>query len=177
MAAKGKQLFTKLKLKLRAPQMAAVLATPQPTLSGHDACIAALSVFGVEAGFAEPLGSERDQVFLLLQVSGKPLFIMKVSNVLQEAHLLDFEADAAKFASFHENCLPVALPLPCLYGSELKGQWGMHWCRLYKIMPGCQIDPVGPFDDQLFFMMGTGCAQLGQALRGFSHPSARRFNV
>ena len=50
----------------------------------------------------------------------------------------------------------------------------MHWVRLYDVLPGhSRIDAAG-LSDTALIAWGETTARLDQALRGFTHPRARR---
>ena len=62
-----------------------VLAAPRRAFDRGDVLDIARRTFGVVAGDARDLGSERDQTFLLLDATGAPMAVMKVSNAAEDS--------------------------------------------------------------------------------------------
>ena len=171
-----------------------ILTTAPPGLSTADAVEVARSLFGVAAADARDAGSERDRAFILEDAGSRPLAVLKVSNSAEDPAVLDMEAGAALHAVAADPGLPIALPWragPAADGaragrlarieddpSDLRAEWrdgaSSHWCRMYDVLPGStHIDP-GRLDDAALGAWGETAARLGVALRGFTHPCARR---
>lgn len=168
-----------------------VLASARPQMNDADAVTAAAEIFGVEAGLARDLGSERDRTFGLDDPNGRPVAILKVSNPSEDPAVLDMEAGAALHVTAVDPALNVALPWrarpggtpgPAVPGDplpSLRGEWtdrAGETClvRLYPALPGAsRIDP-GTLSDVALGAWGETVARLGRALRGFTHPEADR---
>jgi 4-aminobutyrate aminotransferase-like enzyme/Ser/Thr protein kinase RdoA (MazF antagonist) len=179
-----------------------VLSASRPALSDADAVELARACFGVTAETARDLGSERDRTFALDDAHGTPVAILKVSNASEDPEVLDMEAEVALHVTAADPGLRVAVPWRTIRGSEraatepdrldrparparpgddvadLRARWScagvMHWARLYDVLPGhSRIEAVG-LSDAALVAWGETTARLGQALRGFTHPRARR---
>ena len=161
-----------------------------PRLTADDVLGVAAAAFDVRATSVGDLGSERDQSFLLNDAQGLPVVILKVSNSSENPAVLDMEALAALHVTAVDPGLRVAVPWRCADGGRagpaergddpgrLRTRWRNgpveHWVRAYDVLPGVsRIDAV-TLDDAALGAWGETTARLGQALRGFNHPSARR---
>ena len=175
-----------------------VLSASRPALSNADAIGLARACFGVTAAAARDLGSERDRTFALDGSDGEPLAILKVSNASEDPGVLDMEAEAALHVTAADPGLRVALPWrPARTGAgaggetaparpaqpgdavtELRAQWThgdvVHWARLYDVLPGHSRIEAARLSDAALIAWGETTARLDQALRGFTHPRARR---
>jgi 4-aminobutyrate aminotransferase-like enzyme/Ser/Thr protein kinase RdoA (MazF antagonist) len=147
-----------------------VLTGATPDLTADEAVEIGAALFGVSARSARDLGSERDRTFRL---DGH---ILKVSNSAEDPRVLDMEAAAALHATAVDPGLRVALPLPARSGA-LRARWREHWVRLYDVLPGSSRIVAGELSDAAVGAGGETAARLGQALRGFTHPSAQRVMV
>ena len=68
-------------------------------------------------------------------------------------------------------------PGPARAGDEparLRAHWQAHWTRLYDVLPGSSRIAAADLSDAALVAWGETTARLGQALRGFMHPSAQR---
>jgi 4-aminobutyrate aminotransferase-like enzyme len=158
-----------------------VLTAANPQLSAADAVAIGATAFGVSARSARDLGSERDRTFLL---SGDgPVAVLKVSNASEDPEVLDMEAALALHVDAVDPGLRVALPWraggpgPARAGDDpglLRARWGEHWVRLYDILPGHSRIAATDLSDAALIAWGETTARLGQALRAFTHPRARR---
>ncbi len=175
------------------PRVDLVLSAQAPRLTDSNAVEAARSLFGVVAVAARDLGSERDRTFALEDRAGRPRAILKASNSSEDPEVLDMEAAAALHVTAVDPGLRLAVPWrakeprdtepagPASPGDDPAGLrakwWGgdvAHWVRLYDVLPGqSAIDP-GALDDAALIAWGETTARLGLALRGFSHPRAKR---
>jgi len=159
-----------------------VLTGATPRLTSVDAVEIAATLFGVRADTARDLGSERDRTFLL-EAAG-PVAILKVSNSAEDERVLDMEAAAALHVTAVDPELRVALPWratgepgPARVGDDpasLRARWQDHWVRLYDVLPGSSRIAAVDLSDAALGHWGETTARLGQALRGFTHPSAVR---
>jgi 4-aminobutyrate aminotransferase-like enzyme/Ser/Thr protein kinase RdoA (MazF antagonist) len=158
-----------------------VLRTPPPPVDTSTAPAVAAATFGIEAGGAIDLGSERDRAFLLHGVGTlgevMPIAVMKVSNAAEHPDVLDMEASVAFHALMVDPTLPVAEPYPARDG-RYRAEWaspeGTHWVRMYDLMPGTRRADPTTLSDRAVIEWGTTTARLGRALRGFIHPRAIR---
>src|SRR5262249_61757726 len=85
-----------------------VLSVQPPRLTTDDAVGVAAQMFGIDAGAASDLGSERDRTFALLGGDDQPLAILKVSNPSEDPEVLDMEAEAAPHIAAADPELPMA---------------------------------------------------------------------
>ncbi len=170
--------------------MDTVLTAARPTLSDADAIALARACFGVETARAADLGSERDRTFLLSAADGAPQAILKVSNASEDPEVLDMEADVALHVTAADPGLRVALPWrhsdtgdpgPARQDDPteaLRAAWThdahQHWARLYDVLPGNSRIEAARLSDEALIAWGETTARLAQALRGFTHPRAKR---
>lgn len=163
--------------------MDTVLKASRPALCEGDAIEVARTCFAVTAARARDLGSERDRTFALDDAEGSPVAILKVSNASEDPEVLDMEAEAALHVMAADPGLRVAVPLPAAGGQghvveDLRARWAhgdtVHWTRLYDILPGHSRIEAVQLSDAALIAWGETTARLDQALRGFTHPRARR---
>jgi 4-aminobutyrate aminotransferase-like enzyme/Ser/Thr protein kinase RdoA (MazF antagonist) len=161
-----------------------VLTAARPAFDVDDAVGIAKRTFDVEADGARDLGSERDQAFVLL-AGGRPMAVMKVSNVAEDPGTLDMEALAVLHATRVDPSLPLAIPwlVPGAAASSddpadrrvaLAADDGTHHVRMYALLPGRQRVNALHVPDDALANWGETTARLGRALRGFFHPAAQR---
>jgi 4-aminobutyrate aminotransferase-like enzyme/Ser/Thr protein kinase RdoA (MazF antagonist) len=158
-----------------------VLQAPPPRFGPDEAARFAAEAFGIE-GVATPLGSERDQNFLI--DDGGAGGILKISNSGEDPGVLDMETEAILHVARVEPELPVARPHvvlghdpaegPAAYRRAVAGPDGTHHLRLFDRMPGRASVPQAEVNDEAVSDFGTVLARLGRALRGFFHPAAGR---
>jgi 4-aminobutyrate aminotransferase-like enzyme/Ser/Thr protein kinase RdoA (MazF antagonist) len=168
-----------------------VLTASRPALSETDAIELARACFAVTAAAARDLGSERDRTFALAAAGGEPVAILKVSNASEDPEVLDMEAEAALHVTAADPGLRVAVPWrpvrraesarPARPGdavADLRARWShagvVHWARLYDVLPGHSRIEAAQLSDAALIAWGETTARLDQALRGFTHPRARR---
>jgi 4-aminobutyrate aminotransferase-like enzyme/Ser/Thr protein kinase RdoA (MazF antagonist) len=164
-----------------------VLSASRPALSDADAVELARACFGVTAAAARDLGSERDRTFVLDAADGQPVAILKVSNASEDPEVLDMEAEAALHVIAADPGLRVAVPRRAVGDldlarpaavAELRARWShgdvAHWARLYDVLPGHSRIEAARLSDAALIAWGETTARLDQALRGFTHPRARR---
>jgi 4-aminobutyrate aminotransferase-like enzyme len=173
-----------------------VLTASRPALSEADAVELARSCFAVTAATARDLGSERDRTFALDDAAGAPVAILKVSNASEDPEVLDMEAEVALHVMAADPGLRVAVPWfparspdsarpqasrPGRAGdavADLRARWSRgglgHWVRLYDVLPGRSRIEAAQLSDAALIAWGETTARLDQALRGFTHPRARR---
>ncbi len=177
--------------------MDTVLTASRPALSAADAIELARSCFAVTAATARDLGSERDRTFALDDAAGAPVAILKVSNASEDPEVLDMEAEVVLHVMAADPGLRVAVPWrpvpahadaagseparPARRGdavADLRARWShgdaAHWARLYDVLPGHSRIEAAQLSDAALIAWGETTARLDRALRGFTHPRARR---
>jgi 4-aminobutyrate aminotransferase-like enzyme/Ser/Thr protein kinase RdoA (MazF antagonist) len=160
-----------------------VLTGEPPAFSPDEAADVAHSLFGLR-GAATPLGSERDQGFLIANDDG-PVGVLKISNASERADVVDMETKAALHVLAVDPTLPVAAPLTtargdpvtgaATYAADVTGPTGArHIVRASAYMPGrASVDPR-ELDAAAVEDYARTVARLGRAMRAFFHPSAGR---
>ncbi len=181
--------------------MDTVLTASRPALSEADAIELARSCFAVTAATARDLGSERDRTFALDDAAGEPVAILKVSNASEDPAVLDMEAEVVLHVMAADPGLRVAVPWRPLQSrdaaraeaadpeaarparpgdavADLRARWShgdaAHWARLYDVLPGHSRIEATQLSDAALIAWGETTARLDRALRGFTHPRARR---
>jgi 4-aminobutyrate aminotransferase-like enzyme/Ser/Thr protein kinase RdoA (MazF antagonist) len=139
-----------------------VLEAPPPRFTAEEIAAIAAELFGFR-GQASDLGSERDQTFLI--DDGAAGGVLKISNLGEDADVLDLEAKAIEHISRVDPDLPVAR----LRASDT---YEGHFVRLFDRLHGHAGGPE--LDDRALFDYGATHARLNVALRGFFHPAAGR---
>ena len=165
--------------------MDSVLTGATPRLTTADAVEIGATLFGVHARAARDLGSERDRTFLL--EGDGPVAILKVSNAAEDPDVLDMEAAVALHVTAVDPDLRVALPWrPASTGDPGPARAGDEPARLRARVarrtgrgsttscPGSSRIAAAELSDAALVAWGETTARLGQALRGFMHPSAQR---
>lgn len=160
-----------------------VLSARAPQFTSAEAAALAGEHFGLRATGARDLGSERDQT-LLLANGEEPVAVLKISNTAEKVATLDMEALVVRHIEKTDPELPVARPFltseatdrddAASYRAKIEVDEGIHWARLYPIMPGGMRSDPAALDDRALIEWGTTVARLAQAMRGFTHPSAHR---
>ncbi len=160
-----------------------VLRGEPPAFDVDAASGLAARVFGIH-GTASPLGSERDQGFMIIGADG-PAGVLKISNASEDRAVVDMETAAALHVLAADPSIPVAAPVPVLgadpsvgasaYAAEVTGPTGTtHLVRACAAMPGSASVDALTIDGAALFDHGMMVARLGRALRTFFHPSAGR---
>jgi 4-aminobutyrate aminotransferase-like enzyme len=154
-----------------------VLEAPPPRFSADEVAKIAAQLFDLH-GTATDLGSERDQTFLI--DDGGEGGVLKISNLGEDARILDLETQAILHASHVDPALPIARPRaamtgvdgPAAYRPTVEGPDGVHYVRLFERLHG-HVGGPGLEDDAVFEYAATH-ARLNLALRAFFHPAAGR---
>jgi 4-aminobutyrate aminotransferase-like enzyme/Ser/Thr protein kinase RdoA (MazF antagonist) len=139
-----------------------VLEAPPPRFTAEEIAAIAAELFGL-SGQASDLGSERDQTFLI--DDGAAGGVLKISNLGEDAAVLDLEAQAIEHISRVDPDLPVAR-------LRASNTYEGHFVRLFERLHGHEGGPE--LNDRALFDYGTTHARLNLALRGFFHPAAAR---
>ncbi|HEX3301093.1 MAG TPA: aminotransferase class III-fold pyridoxal phosphate-dependent enzyme [Actinomycetota bacterium] len=160
-----------------------VLRGEPPSFNLAEAADIAERLFGLR-GNASPVGSERDQGFVIGGPTG-PVAVLKISNASEDRAVVDMETAAALHVLAVDPSLPVAAPLRVLgadpnmgrdaFVGTVEGRSGFsHLVRASTHMPGtASIDPP-KIDAEAAFDYGVVVARLARAMRAFFHPSASR---
>jgi 4-aminobutyrate aminotransferase-like enzyme/Ser/Thr protein kinase RdoA (MazF antagonist) len=155
-----------------------VLRGEPPAFTPAAAAELASTLFGL-VGEPTPLGSERDQGFLITGPTG-PVGVLKISNANEERAIVDMETEAALHARAADPGLPVAVPLPVIghgqvYEADVTGPTGTtHFVRAGTYMPGRASIDARELDADAIHDYAVTVARLGRAMRSFFHPSAGR---
>src|SRR5918912_1817328 len=113
-----------------------VLEAPPPRFTADEVVGIAARVFGVE-GAAVSLGSERDQTFLIDDGAGGG-GVVKISNLGEDADVLDLETEAILHVARVDPVLPVARPrrIGDAFRTTIDGPDGRHFVRCFDRMNG-----------------------------------------
>ena len=139
-----------------------VLEAPPPRFTAEEIAAIAAELFGL-SGQASDLGSERDQTFLI--DDGAAGGVLKISNLGEDAAVLDLEAQAIEHISRVDPDLPVAR-------LRASNTYEGHFVRLFERLHG--HEGGAELNDRALFDYGATHARLNLALRGFFHPAAAR---
>jgi 4-aminobutyrate aminotransferase-like enzyme/Ser/Thr protein kinase RdoA (MazF antagonist) len=148
---------------VRLIRVASVLETQPPRFTVDEVAQIAHELFGVQ-GTATDLGSERDATFLI--DDGGDGAILKISNVGEDAAVLDLEQAAIEHLLRIDPALPIARPLAG------RATFDGHHVRLFERLRGRAGGPA--LDDDAVRAFAATHARLNLALRSFFHPAAGR---
>jgi 4-aminobutyrate aminotransferase-like enzyme/Ser/Thr protein kinase RdoA (MazF antagonist) len=140
-----------------------VLESTPPRFTTGEAARIAADLFGLDAT-ATPLGSERDQAFLL--DDGGAGGVLKISNAGEDEPALEFEEAVIAHATTLDPGLPVARLL------APRAAFDGHQVRLFELRHGRKAGPE--LDDAALRGVAEVHARLCLALRSFFHPAAGR---
>jgi 4-aminobutyrate aminotransferase-like enzyme/Ser/Thr protein kinase RdoA (MazF antagonist) len=131
--------------------------------------------FGL-VGSASPMVSERDQNFRIAGNDGRA-FVLKISNLADDIGVIEMQTQAVLHVARTAPDLPVMRLVPSADGEwqcEVEAPTGSaHIVRMFAFMPGRHLQ-VQEMSLESVQELGAQSARLGQALRGFFHPSAGR---
>jgi 4-aminobutyrate aminotransferase-like enzyme/Ser/Thr protein kinase RdoA (MazF antagonist) len=144
-----------------------VLEAPPPRFAADEVAAIAARLFDVH-GTAVDLGSERDQTFLI-DDGADGGGVIKISNLGEDAAVLDLEAQAIAHVLRIDPQLPVARQLEA---ATVDGHDGRHFVRLFERAHGHAGGPE--LDDDAVRAFAATHARLNLALRSFFHPAAGR---
>ncbi len=149
------------------------LEAPPPAFTPVEAERIAAEAFGVN-GAVSPLVSERDQNVKITTEDGRG-FVLKIGNPADDPGVIDMQTLALLHVAHTDPTLPVMRLVATVDGElqvNVTGPDGRpHIVRLVTLLPGRTMEPDELRSDTLH-SFGATCARLGQALRGFFHPSA-----
>src|SRR5262245_10391096 len=140
-----------------------VLETQPPSFTADEVARIAAEVFGVQ-GTAIDLGSERDATFLI--DDGGAGAVLKISNLVEDATVLDLERAAIEHVLRVDSELPIARPLAD------RGTFAGHHVRLFERRHGRAGGAA--LDDAAVRAFADTHARLNIALGSFFHPAAGR---
>src|SRR5204862_5993449 len=149
-----------------------VLEAPPPRFSADEVATIAAALFGLE-GRATDLGSERDQTFLI--DDGGAGGVLKISNLGEEAAVLELETEAILHVARVDPELPVAHPRLALsdeYWPRYDGPDGPHYVRRFERWHGRAGGPE--LDDRAPCAHGATHPRLHPHPRPPSHAPAGR---
>jgi Ser/Thr protein kinase RdoA (MazF antagonist) len=135
-----------------------VLETQPPRFTSDEVALIADEVFGVK-GRAVDLGSERDATYLI--DDGADGAVLKISNLGEDAAVLELEQAAIAHVTRVDPELPVARPL------HERGTYGGHHVRLFERLHGRTGD--ASLDDDAVYDFAATHARVNLALRSFFH--------
>jgi 4-aminobutyrate aminotransferase-like enzyme/Ser/Thr protein kinase RdoA (MazF antagonist) len=139
--------------------LSSVLDSAPPRFTAEEAARIAADVYSVH-GTASPLGSERDQAFLL--ENG----VLKISNPHEDEAVLDLEEAAIAHVAAIDPDLPLARQL------APRATFEGHQVRLFERRYGHNAGPE--LGDAAVREIAAAHARLCLALRSFFHPAAGR---
>lgn len=144
-----------------------------PKIDTSAAVVIAEANYGV-TGTVHEIGGERDQNFRVDGADGET-FVLKVSESYNE-EIIDFQMKAIRQINDSAPELPVVEPVSTVSGA----QWttvnrgdSEKLVRVFKFIPSAD-QPISEVDSESLIRYGAVVARVGQALRGFFHPAARR---
>lgn len=147
-----------------------------PYFSIEEAVRLAKEYYGLQAT-AQPLPSERDQNFLLLDDSGAK-FVLKIANADEALEILDLQNKVIQFLGGSDTGLEWPRIVPTLSGNGIvpvASEDGVaFFVRLLKWVNGVCFANVSPHSPQLLASLGRAIAWTDIALTGFAHPAAHR---
>ncbi|MPZ68573.1 MAG: aminotransferase class III-fold pyridoxal phosphate-dependent enzyme [Actinobacteria bacterium] len=157
------------------PDIPSVLTSAPPTLQPETAADLASRVFGI-AGTLSPLGSERDQNFMVEDGSGDR-YLLKLSNAAEDESGVTYETDALLHILRTDPGLPVMEPVTTTNGTywasvDTPSGTG-HLIRMFTFLEGTPA-AAPDLDLEAIAAFGATLARLGRSLRGFFHPAAGR---
>ncbi len=127
-------------------------------------------------GDFRPLKSERDQNFHIRTAMGQE-YVLKLSNLVEDAVVIDFQTRALSFIEQQDPLLPVPRVVRTVAGDAFtmaaRGNGERHISRVLTYLPGIPLNE-GPISPALWRDLGKIAGRMDLALRGFFHPSARQ---
>jgi 4-aminobutyrate aminotransferase-like enzyme/Ser/Thr protein kinase RdoA (MazF antagonist) len=155
-----------------------------PAFAPDHAIRIARDYYGLSAT-ATPLPSERDQNFLLSDISGAQ-FVLKIANSEEGLEILDMQSKVLQFLAGGSGSVPanddagLTWPrvVPTLSGNlivPVAAENGMaYFIRLLTWVNGVCFADVKPHGPALLASLGRALARTDLALSGFVHPAAHR---
>lgn len=147
-----------------------------PQFSEKEAISISEKVYGMDV-LASPLPSERDQNFLLEEkISGKK-YILKISNQKEKKEILDLQNSAMERISSYlqtHSCPKICSTREGEKTVKIIHNQSSHYVRMVTYIEGIPLGEAFPHTPDLLQSVGEFIARIDQALKGFSHPAAKR---
>ena len=144
-----------------------------PPRVGEDVVAAAVEAHYGLRGELTPLGSERDQNFLVDDGAKRILF--KISNAGESRDVIDFQTKALRHVRQVAPSIEVPLPIRTNTGADLatiSNDGVEHFVRALTFLEGDIAGETGADGPALRRSTGGALARLDGALAGFFHPAA-----
>ncbi len=149
------------------------LQTPAPDFSARQASALLQEHYGIDTSL-EPLGSERDQNFLVSATDGDK-YVLKFANASEPAAVTDFQNQALQHIVRVAPEIPVPRVIPANDGKlmfEVESAAGdAHRVRLLSWLEGIPLQHAQGAS-AVARQMGDCLAQIGIALCEFEHPAS-----
>lgn len=150
------------------------LVEPAPEIDIDEAVAILRTHYGLDAT-VRLLGSERDRTFLATAHDER--LILKVSHSADDADAIAMENAAMRHVARTDPTLLIPRIQPSADGAPtviVEAKDGRrHQVRLMTVVPGSPAEQI-EFPARLETQLGTACARMAKALRGFAHPAAFR---
>ena len=153
-------------------QIQQMLTTTPPAFSRAEAVHIATQNFGIEAEVT-PLGSERDQNYMLRTKSGKR-FTLKIANHAEQLEVVDFQNQALLHVAARDTSIPLPRVIPARDGqlhNSIEKNGKTHILRVLSWVDGSVLQETS-IESALGLKLGEFLATLGAALKGFDHPGS-----
>lgn len=129
-------------------------------------------------GTLEQLPGERDQNCRVTTDDGRR-FVLKVSGILEDPALVDFQVKALQHIATTDPDLPVPKLIPSLAGNVVEelvvDRTQRHAVRLLTYLDGRPLGQFPPPDKTTLGHIGALQGRLCHALASFTHPAASHF--
>ena len=147
-----------------------------PRFTGRDAVRLARDLYGLSVA-AEGLPSERDQNFLLRDVTGQQ-FVLKIANRDEALEVLDLQNRLLQRLAASDTGLAFPRLVAARSGLEITPvgdeDGAAYFVRLLTWVDGVCMATVQPHSPALLGSLGAALARLDNALDGFEHAAAHR---
>jgi 4-aminobutyrate aminotransferase-like enzyme/Ser/Thr protein kinase RdoA (MazF antagonist)/murein DD-endopeptidase MepM/ murein hydrolase activator NlpD len=164
------------KLRLSRP-----MVDPNPTrprFSSDSAIQIVQERFGLSAGTADSLPSDRDQNFLLTEKASGRSFVLKISHFGEDLAVLDLQHRMLEHLT--RAGFPLSNVMRSADGQEVveldhpEGKDETFFARLLTWIPGTLLSQVNPQTPGLLDSLGTFLGGMSRSLEDFSHPAQDR---
>jgi len=150
--------------------------SPRPRFSQKEALKIARVHFGIPASAAEPLPSDRDQNFLLVEEQGERRWVLKIARAGEDPGVLDFQnkmlAHLARGGFRLSNVLHTTDGREVVPVHDPEGSTFL--VRVLTWIPGTQLYRANPHSLALCRSLGAFLGGMDRALEDFSHPAQNR---
>ena len=158
---------------MNKPAIDSVFQIDPPAIKDHQLNQVLRRCFGI-SGELKPLVSERDQNLKVISDSG--VFVLKISNIAEDADILDLQNDALT----HLNNTGMQGLVPDVVNGlddqtiqKIQSEQGQHCVRLVSFLKGELYSEVKKSPD-LLHSLGEYLGRLSKSLSSFGHPAAHR---